>query len=1698
MSESNDNETSADYGSNDEEYDGPELQVVTEEDHLLPKREYLSAAFALSGLNSRASVFDDEDYDEQGGQEKEHVPVEKSFDSEEREPVVLKEENPVKHEKEASILGNKNQMDTGDVQEELVVGLSEATLDEKRVTPLPTLYLEDDGMVILQFSEIFAIQEPQKKRQKREIRCITYRDKYISMDISELIEDDEEVLLKSHGRIDTHGKKTDQIQLDVPLPIRERSQLVKSGIVRDTTSESREFTKLGRDSCIVGELLKQDLKDDNSSLCQSQLTMEVFPLDQQEWEHLILWETSPQFSANCCEGFKSGLESEGMLVQVRASNSVTEQESLNVMNSGGQTQGDNNNMLKPFFVNPLESFGSRGSQSTNESTNKSRHHPQLLRLESQWDEDHYRENRDAGLENLKQLNSDARGRLSGLALQDRDMWDDSWLDSIIWESDKDLSRSKLIFDLQDEQMIFEVPNNKERKYLQVHAGSRIVSRSSKSKDGSFQEGCRTNSGWQFNISNDKFYMNGKSAQKLQGNAKKSTVHSLRVFHSAPAIKLQTMKIKLSNKERANFHRPKALWYPHDNELAIKQQKMLPTQGSMKIVVKSLGGKGSLLTVGREESVSSLKAKASRKLDFKETEAVKMFYMGKELEDEKSLAEQNVQPNSLVHLLRTKVHLWPWAQKLPGENKSLRPPGAFKKKSDLSNQDGHVFLMEYCEERPLMLSNAGMGANLCTYYQKSSPEDQHGNLLRNQSDTLGSVIILEHGNKSPFLGEIHGGCSQSCVETNMYKAPVFPHRLQSTDYLLVRSAKGKLSLRRINKIVAVGQQVCSYESMLAGLFRLKHLGITRFTLPASISTALAQLPDERIAAASHIARELQITPWNLSSSFVTCATQGRENIERLEITGVGDPSGRGLGFSYVRVAPKSSAASEHKKKKAAACRGVPTVTGTDADPRRLSMEAAREVLLKFNVPDEIIAKQTQRHRTAMIRKISSEQAASGGKVGPTTVGMFSRGQRMSFLQLQQQAREMCQEIWDRQRLSLSACDGDGNESENEANSDLDSFVGDLEDLLDAEDGGEGEESNKSMNEKLDGVKGLKMRRWPSQVEKDEEIEDEAAEYVELCRLLMQDENDKKKKKLKNVGEGIGSFPPPRSNFEPFIDKKYIATEPDASFLIVNESTVKHTKNVDKATSKAPKDKQVKEIGTPICQMKKILKENQKVFMEKKTARANFVCGACGQHGHMKTNKHCPKYRRNTESQPESMDMKKSTGKPSSSDLSGEVWLTPMENKKPAPKSATKFSVNEATKVGDSTSKTPGSSDVAAVSDIDSGTKLTSRKLKISSKENPKASKVESDSSFHSLMPAYSRERGESELHNPSVSGQLLPSTETDQAASSRYTTSVPQPSLSIDKDQAESCRPHRVIWPPTEKEHSQKKLVIKRLKEITDHDSGSLEETPQFESRKTKRMAELADFQRQQRLRLSENFLDWGPKEDRKWRKEQDISTELHREGKVRRAYDDSTVSEERSEIAESRRYREVIRSEREEEKRQKAKQKKKLQRGILENYPPRRNDGISSESGQNINSLCVSDFERNRTEYAPQPKRRQKGQVGLANILESIVDTLRVKEVNVSYLFLKPVTKKEAPNYLEIVKCPMDLSTIRDKVRRMEYRDRQQFRHDVWQIKFNAHLYNDGRNLSIPPLADELLVKCDRLLDEYRDELKEAEKGIVDSSDSLR
>ncbi|KAJ6289936.1 hypothetical protein OIU78_025791 [Salix suchowensis] len=1694
-------EDAVDYEDFDEQYEGPEIQAVNEEDYLLSKNDYI-----LSESTLQPPTSDNEDYDEGVEEELEKEPVvsDKIIEiqaaslSGQQDVGVVSGVGVEKSSQDDVELGSMDSESSDakseDIHEEEADHVKGA-LDRKGPTPLPILCIED-GMEILKFSEIFSIHEPLKKGKKRDHRYSIFKEKYTSMDVSDIVEADEEAFLKDSGQLFPSHLHLNQH--DISILSEDAAELARFGTVHGAIKTSAQIEEQRKNSYLSAEPMNEEME------WKSPVHSKFYPLDEHDWEERILWDNSPAISDNSVESFDLSGPDPGSSF-IRESEQVTSPQNLH-----SELPVELNENFSNFLQNRssvlLESFGSEdSSEPGNLPFSESRFHPQLLRLESQMQVDSpsyvddRRENNSAELHE-----SDAVRRFSKLTLQNRDLMEGSWLDNIIWEPYETNIKPKLILDLQDKQMLFEILDHRDSKHLQHHSGAMIITRPLKQRV-SHELLCHENqSGWQFNIANDKFYMNRKISQQLQSNSSKRTAYGIKIHHSAPAIKLQTMKLKLSNKDLANFHRPKALWYPHDHEVAVKERGKLPTVGPMKIILKSLGGKGSKVHVDAEETVSSVKAKASKKLDFKPSETVKVYYLGKELEDHMSLAAQNVQPNSLLHLVRTKIHLWPRAQKIPGENKSLRPPGAFKKKSDLSVKDGHIFLMEYCEERPLLLSNVGMGANLRTYYQKSSPGDQTGISLRNEKRSLGNVVILEQTDKSPFLGDIKAGCSQSSLETNMYKAPIFPHKVPPTDYLLVRSAKGKLCLRRIDRAAVIGQQeplmevlapasknlqayiinrlllylyrdfqaaekrgtlpwiradelsahfpnipetiirkklkecavlrrdanghlfwakkrdfiipseeelkkmvlpenVCAYESMQAGLYRLKHLGITRLTLPASVSTATSQLPDEAIAlaAASHIERELQITPWSLSSNFVACTNQDRVNIERLEITGVGDPSGRGLGFSYVRAAPKAPMSNAIVKKKAGAGRGGSTVTGTDADLRRLSMEAAREVLLKFNVPDEQIAKQTRWHRIAMIRKLSSEQASCGVKVDPTTISKYARGQRMSFLQLQQQTREKCQEIWDRQVQSLSALDGDEIESDSEANSDLDSFAGDLENLLDAEEF-EGDENNyESKNDKGDCVKGIKMRRRPSQAQAEEEFEDEAAEAAELCRLLMDDDEAEQKRKKKIKTGGVNAVLAPKK--PSFVDsvhwgKKMNKTQLSGSYM-PKENSIRDSKEVETLTMKGKASEKVNTVkknstfNTPPLKTKVIMADGlNHMFKEKKSAREKFVCGACGQLGHMKTNKNCPKYGKEPETPVETTDLEKASRKSTSQDLLN-VSQHKLQKKRMITKSATKVEVSESEKSSlakslpvkfkcGSTEKfsdkpsdgaaadpsdQPTTSDVRTVSsDIDTGSRSTAKvnKIKIFNKAKPENIQVES--------------------HKPSIV--------------------IRRPPMDIERSQIESHKPSIVIRPPTytDRDHSKETIDLDRVSQ----DGGTGRE-----HRKTKKIVELSSFEKHGKaMHFSRESAKRKAKEDRRWWEEEEERTaERLREEKERRM----RSLEEQEKLADIKRYTETIKWDWDEEERQKAKKKKKMKKpktsdDFSDDYRAARNGRRMPERDRGAKRRPVVDVGTYGAEYTPATKRRRVGEVGLANILEGIVDALKDR-VEVSYLFMKPVPKKEAP-----------------------------------------------------------------------------------------
>ena len=120
----------------------------------------------------------------------------------------------------------------------------------------------------------------------------------------------------------------------------------------------------------------------------------------------------------------------------------------------------------------------------------------------------------------KLYRSDALANYDKLVLRNRDMLDGSWLDEIIWDQEKPIRKPKLILDLQDDQMLFEILDNKDGMDLRLHAGAMVMTRSAKSSNGDSLElqGHGGPSGWR-QMANDKHYSGRKTLQQMKSNSK---------------------------------------------------------------------------------------------------------------------------------------------------------------------------------------------------------------------------------------------------------------------------------------------------------------------------------------------------------------------------------------------------------------------------------------------------------------------------------------------------------------------------------------------------------------------------------------------------------------------------------------------------------------------------------------------------------------------------------------------------------------------------------------------------------------------------------------------------------------------------------------------------------------------------------------------------------------------------------------------------------------------------------------------------------------------------------------------------------------------------------------------------------------------------------------------------------------------------
>ncbi|XP_003241670.1 transcription initiation factor TFIID subunit 1 isoform X1 [Acyrthosiphon pisum] len=227
-----------------------------------------------------------------------------------------------------------------------------------------------------------------------------------------------------------------------------------------------------------------------------------------------------------------------------------------------------------------------------------------------------------------------------------------------------------------------------------------------------------------------------------------------------------------------------------------------------------------------------------------------------------------------------------------------------------------------------------------------------------------------------------------------------------------------------------EQCCAYFSMIAAEQRLKDAGYGEKFI-------LTSLEDDDEEMQLKMDDEIKVAPWMTTRAYI----QAMKNKCLLQLTGPADPTGCGEGFSYVRVPNKPTLNKEEQE-----AQPKRMVTGTDADLRRLSLNNAKALLRKFAVPEEEIKKLSRWEVIDVVRTLSTEKA----KAGEEGMTKFSRGNRFSIAEHQERYKEECQRIFDLQNRVLSSHEllstDEGESFDEEDCSDIEEMGKNIENML----------------------------------------------------------------------------------------------------------------------------------------------------------------------------------------------------------------------------------------------------------------------------------------------------------------------------------------------------------------------------------------------------------------------------------------------------------------------------------------------------------------------------------------------------------------------------------------------------------------------------------------------------------------------------
>ncbi|XP_064636542.1 transcription initiation factor TFIID subunit 1-like isoform X2 [Lineus longissimus] len=828
-------------------------------------------------------------------------------------------------------------------------------------------------------------------------------------------------------------------------------------------------------------------------------------------------------------------------------------------------------------------------------------------------------------------------------IENHDLIYGSWEEDIIWDAenmDTIPEPSVLTLDPNDENIILGIPEDRDpsqpqetsqvKKEKEVRKSKILLGKAGiiKEEEEEEEEEPEVQNKDPFNMSNDEYY----NPKLSLDNALRTNLGGSLIQHSIPALELRQpfFPTHMGPMKLRTFHRPPLKKYSHGALATSNPQPVLP-------LLKQIRRKAKLRDQERSASGGG-----------------EMFFMRTPqdltgMDGDLILAEFSEEFPPLIMQVGMATKIKNYYKRKPGKDHN---PPTFKY-GELAYAHTSPFLGSQAPGQVVQaFENAMFRAPI--YEHKVADSDfliirtRHHYHIRNVPSvyTIGQCCPLYEvpGPNSKRANNFIRDFLQVFIYRLFYKSKDQPKRIRMDDIKKAFPSHSESSIRKRLKLCAdfkrtgmdsnwwvlksdfrlpteeemramvSPEECCGYYSMLAAEQRLKDAGYGEKSLFA---------PEEENDEESKMDDEVRTAPWNTTRAYIA-AMKGKC---LLSLTGVTDPTGCGEGFSYVKMPNKPQQKQDEDKQNTPQKK---TVTGTDADLRRLNLKDAKQLLKKFGVPESEIKKLSRWEVIDVVRTMSTEQAKAGQETG--TMSKFARGNRFSMAEHQERYKEECQRIFDLQNKVLSS-----------------------NEVLSTDEGGsESDDSDfEEMGKNIENM--LANKKTTSQMK----LEQEEQERIKLHKMIMGEDikDDKKKKDDDNMSVGSGASIGGRKlkitrTFRNENGKEYVRTEVVRKPSVIDTYVrIRQTKDPSfikqfATLDEAQKEEMKKERRRIQEQLRRIKRNQEKdkertvsgdpfpiepIMIPKKKKKKDapplkvkLKCGACGQIGHMRTNKECPLY------------------------------------------------------------------------------------------------------------------------------------------------------------------------------------------------------------------------------------------------------------------------------------------------------------------------------------------------------------------------------------------------------------------------------------------------------------------------------------------